>query len=149
MKGHEDLTWSDNLCQTQRHGLYLTAPRDDIDTIMRLQSEPFRISRINLEPSVRRESIENRHIPCLGACVPVFHRTTGVKHEWKLRVRLIGIRLALDSEQLRPAGCRLEFSVFVETRNAGLCAFGKRPLQSAVFLDQGIRHARVVAKTTL
>src|SRR5208283_2141218 len=89
VKRQEDLSWSDDLRDSQLHFAHPAARGDHLDGIVRQQIELPRIFRIHFEPGTRRQMLQDGNGSGLGARVPVLHRAAGVENERKLGVRLL------------------------------------------------------------
>lgn len=97
MERHEDLTRRNDFSHAQFDGTHTPSGRDNIDAIMRIQTQLCRILRIHLQPRARGETVEYRNRACLGPRVPMLHSAASVEHEWKLLRGLLWERLPIDT----------------------------------------------------
>src|SRR4051812_46313232 len=151
MEWHEDLTRCDRFSDAQFDVADAAAARHDVDLVLRLQPEHPCIPRVHLDPGVRRQALEDRHLAGLRPRMPVLDCATGIEYERKILVRLFGKRLPGRRDQVGAATLGLEDALAIETTaRAGIrIALTERPLDATVLLDRVIGHARVVAQAAL
>src|ERR1051326_5732224 len=95
VEGHEDLTRCDDLGDAKFHTADSAAMGHHIYVVMRFEIQASGIARIHLQPGVRGHAFENRHLPSLGARVPMFDRAASIQDQWKFFIWLFRKRFPL------------------------------------------------------
>src|SRR6185437_10488471 len=111
---------SDDLGDTKFETLHAPATGNHVHTVMRLELECLRVTRVHFKPCVRRHALEDWNFPGLRARVPMFDGSSGVQHKRELAVGLFREGLPFNAEQLCLAVFGLEFTVRVKARDPGL-----------------------------